>query len=57
LAKTHQESAAPEMFCLFVCLFVPCLSSCYEKATMALYFEQIPHRLIGVVHFRGFQLL
>jgi len=38
--------------CLFVrCLFVPSLSSCHEKAMVALLFGRIRTRL-GVVHFR-----
>jgi len=40
-------------YCLFVG-FVPSLSSCHKKATMAL-FGQIRTRL-GVVHFRVFRL-
>jgi len=42
--------------CLFVCLFVPSLSSCHEKATVALYFGRIRTGL-GVIHFRVFRLL
>jgi len=38
-----------------VCLFVPSLSSCHEKSTVALYFGRIRTRL-GVVHFRVFRL-
>jgi len=34
---------------------VPALSSCHEKATVALYFGRIRTRL-GVVHFRVFRL-
>jgi len=42
---------------MFVCLlFVPSLSSCLEKATMALYFGRIRTRL-RVVHFRVFWLI
>jgi len=41
--------------CLFVYLFVPSLSFCHEKATVALYFERIRTRL-GVIHFRVFWL-
>jgi len=37
------------------CLFVPSLTSCLEKATVALYFGRIRTRF-GVVHFRVFQL-
>jgi len=41
---------------LFVCcLFVPSLSSCYEKATVALYFGRIRTRL-GVVYFQALRL-
>jgi len=36
-------------------LFVPSLSSCHEKATVAQYFGRILTRL-GVVHFRAFRL-
>jgi len=36
-------------------IFVPSLSSCHEKATVALYFGRIRTRF-GVVHFRVFQL-
>jgi len=39
---------------VFVC-FVPCLSSCHEKATVALYFGRIRTRW-GVVHTRVFSL-
>jgi len=41
---------------LFVCcLFFPSLSSCHEKATVALHFGRMRTRL-GVVHFRVFRL-
>jgi len=40
---------------LFVCVFVPSLSYCHEKAMEALYFRRIRTRL-GVVHFRVFRL-
>jgi len=40
--------------CLFVC-FAPSLSSCHEKATVALYFGRI-RTLLGIVHFRVFRL-
>jgi len=33
------------------CLFVPSLSSCHEKAMVALYFRRI-HIRLGVVHFQ-----
>jgi len=36
-----------------VCLFVPSLSSCHEKPTVALDFGRIRNRL-GVVHFQLF---
>jgi len=36
-----------------VCLFVPSLSSCYEKARATLYFGRI-RTCLGVVHFRFF---
>jgi len=36
-------------------LFVPSLSSCHEKATVALYFGRIRTRL-GIIHFRVFRL-
>jgi len=39
----------------FYLLFVPCLSSCHEKATTALNFGRIRTRL-GVVHIRVFRL-
>jgi len=40
---------------LLVCLFVPSLSSCQEKATVALYFGRIRTRL-EAVHFQVFRL-
>jgi len=43
-------------FHILLFCFVPSLSSCYEKATVALYFGRIRTRL-GVVHFRVLRLL
>jgi len=36
-------------------LFVPYLSSCHEKAMVALYFGRI-HTRLAVIHFRVFRL-
>jgi len=40
---------------MFVCLFVPALSSWHEKTTVALYFGRILTRL-GVTDFQAFRL-
>jgi len=38
------------------CLFAPSLSSCHEKATVALYFGRI-RTCLGVVHFKFFSCI
>jgi len=44
-----------DLRCLY-CLFVSSLSSCHEKATVALYFERIRTRF-GVVHLTSYHLI